>query len=54
MLRPRDRNLLCRLAGGIPPGNYGPNREEMAAMRERMKTAKLEKAEASLWRPGLS
>ena len=25
--------LMCRLAGGQPPGMYGPNREEMAAMR---------------------
>jgi uncharacterized damage-inducible protein DinB len=25
--------LMCRLAGGVPPGFYGPNREEMAAMR---------------------
>ena len=25
-------SLLCRLAGGQPPGLYGPNREEMAAM----------------------
>jgi uncharacterized damage-inducible protein DinB len=33
-------SLLCRLAGGTPPGIYGPNREEMAAMRERMQTAK--------------
>jgi uncharacterized damage-inducible protein DinB len=24
---------MCRLAGGTPPGIYGPNREEMAAMR---------------------
>jgi len=24
--------LLCRLAGGVPPGLFGPNREEMAAM----------------------
>jgi uncharacterized damage-inducible protein DinB len=24
--------VLCRLAGGVPPGLYGPNREEMAAM----------------------
>lgn len=30
-------SLLCRLAGGTPPGIYGPNREEMAALRERMK-----------------
>jgi uncharacterized damage-inducible protein DinB len=25
--------LMCRLAGGVAPGMYGPNREEMAAMR---------------------
>jgi uncharacterized damage-inducible protein DinB len=25
--------LMCRLAGGAAPGIYGPNREEMAAMR---------------------
>ncbi len=25
--------LMCRLAGGECPGLYGPNREEMAAMR---------------------
>ena len=24
--------LMCRLAGGQPPGLYGPTREEMAAM----------------------
>ena len=24
---------LCRLAGGVSPGMYGPNREEMAALR---------------------
>jgi len=34
-------SLMCRLAGGTPPGIYGPNREEMAAMRERMQTAKV-------------
>jgi len=28
--------LLCRLAGGTPPGLYGPNREEMQALREKM------------------
>jgi uncharacterized damage-inducible protein DinB len=28
--------LLCRLAGGQTPGLYGPNREEMAAMRAQM------------------
>jgi uncharacterized damage-inducible protein DinB len=26
-------SLMCRLAGGQTPGMYGPNREEMAAMR---------------------
>ncbi len=26
-------SLMCRLAGGVPPGMYGPNREEMAALR---------------------
>jgi uncharacterized damage-inducible protein DinB len=25
--------LLCRLAGGTPPGLYGPTREDMAAMQ---------------------
>ena len=25
--------LLTRLAGGVPPGMYGPTREEMAAMK---------------------
>jgi uncharacterized damage-inducible protein DinB len=25
--------LMCRLAGGCPPGLYGPNREETAARR---------------------
>jgi uncharacterized damage-inducible protein DinB len=34
-------SLLCRLAGGTPPGIYGPNREETVAMRERMQTAKV-------------
>ena len=28
--------LLCRMAGGAPPGLYGPNREEMNTLRERM------------------
>jgi len=32
--------LLCRMAGGTPPGFYGPNREEMQAMRDRMATSK--------------
>jgi uncharacterized damage-inducible protein DinB len=32
--------LLCRMAGGTPPGIYGPNREEMQAMRAKMETAK--------------
>lgn len=31
--------LMCRLAGGQPPGLYGPNREEMAAMRASAATA---------------
>ena len=26
--------LMCRLAGGTPPGMFGPTREEMAASRE--------------------
>jgi uncharacterized damage-inducible protein DinB len=34
-------SLLCRLAGGTPPGIYGPNREEMAKLRERMQAAKV-------------
>jgi uncharacterized damage-inducible protein DinB len=34
-------SLMCRLAGGTPPSIYGPNREDMAAMRERMQTAKV-------------
>ncbi len=25
--------LMCRMAGGVPPGLYGPNREETAAMK---------------------
>ena len=29
--------LLCRMAGGSPPGLYGPNREEMRAIVERMR-----------------
>lgn len=29
--------LLCRMAGGSPPGVYGPNREEMRAIQENMK-----------------
>jgi uncharacterized damage-inducible protein DinB len=33
-------SLLCRLAGGVPPGIYGPNREEMQAMRAERATAK--------------
>lgn len=31
--------LLCRMAGGSPPGIYGPNREEMQAIREKMQAA---------------
>ncbi len=26
-------SLMCRMAGGVSPGIYGPNREEMAAMK---------------------
>ena len=33
-------SLMCRLAGGTPPGIYGPNREEMAKLRDRMQTVK--------------
>ncbi len=32
--------LLCRMAGGKPPGIYGPNREEMADIRARMQATK--------------
>jgi uncharacterized damage-inducible protein DinB len=32
--------LLCRMAGGSPPGIYGPNREEMLAIRAQMQAAK--------------
>ena len=33
-IHPRGQlTLMCRLAGGQAPGLYGPNREEMAAMR---------------------
>jgi uncharacterized damage-inducible protein DinB len=32
--------LLCRMAGGKPPGIYGPNREEMQAIVARMKAEK--------------
>jgi uncharacterized damage-inducible protein DinB len=32
--------LLCRQAGGSPPGLYGPNREEMQAMMEKMEAGK--------------
>ena len=33
-------SMMCRLAGGTPAAIYGPNREQMEAMRERMQTAK--------------
>lgn len=29
--------LMCRLAGGVPPGIFGPNREEMKAIQAQMK-----------------
>ena len=32
--------LLCRQAGGKPPGLYGPNREDMQAIKERMAAKK--------------
>jgi len=32
--------LLCRMARGTPPGIYGPNREEMAAIRARMQATR--------------
>jgi uncharacterized damage-inducible protein DinB len=31
--------MLCRMAGGTPPGLYGPNREEMQAMRAKLEGA---------------
>lgn len=34
-------SLMCRMAGGTSPGIYGPNREEMVAMREKMQAAKV-------------
>jgi len=34
-------SLMCRMAGATPPSIYGPNREEMAAMMERMQPAKV-------------
>ena len=33
-------SLMCRLAGGTPPGIYGPNREDMAKLRERLQAAR--------------
>ena len=32
--------LMCRMAGGTPPGIYGPNREEMQALMARMQAEK--------------
>ena len=32
--------LMCRMAGGTPPGLYGPNREEMKALQAQMQAAK--------------
>ena len=32
--------LLCRLAGGTPPGLYGPNREQMQALQAAATAAK--------------
>ena len=31
--------LLCRMAGGTPPGLYGPNREEIQAIHAKLATA---------------
>jgi len=31
--------LMCRMAGGTPPGLYGPNREDMQALQARMEAA---------------
>ncbi|HVP55769.1 MAG TPA: DinB family protein [Candidatus Eisenbacteria bacterium] len=33
-------SVLCRLAGGVAPAPYGPNREEMAKIREMMAATK--------------
>jgi uncharacterized damage-inducible protein DinB len=33
-------SMMCRMAGGTPPGIYGPNREEMEAMREKLQAVK--------------
>ena len=33
-------SMMCRLAGGVSPGVYGPNREEMAAMRAQAEAQK--------------
>jgi len=30
--------MMCRMAGGAPPGLYGPNREEMEAIRAQMES----------------
>jgi len=32
--------LMCRMSSGAPPGLYGPNREEMKELMERMQPAK--------------
>jgi len=31
--------MMCRMAGGTPPGIYGPNREQMQAMRAKAEVA---------------
>ena len=33
-------SLMCRLAGGTPPGIYGPNREEMEAFQRERQAVK--------------
>jgi hypothetical protein len=32
--------MMCRLAGSVPLGLNGPNREQMGAMMEEMQAAK--------------
>ena len=40
-------SLMCRLSGGCSPGMYGPNREEMAAMRAAQEAPKPVEASAA-------
>ena len=34
-------SLMCRMAGGRSPGIYGPNREDMVEIREKMQAVKV-------------